>query len=133
MLRRLMSNSKTMFSHFLLAVAILLSCGALLPAWGIIPLPSEDSHTISLNGTWRFKLEQAPTPPRTPGLGSGPLPIICPTNFEAFYRADYAEDAAWHDLAVPGNWEMAGFSPTTYNNPDNASGFYKLSFAVPAD
>src|SRR4029434_9860304 len=38
-----------------------------------------------------------------------------------------------HDLAVPGNWEMAGHSPATYNQPDNASGFYRLRFNVPAE
>jgi len=28
---------------------------------------------------------------------------------------------------------MAGFSPATYNQPDNASGFYRLKFKVPAN
>src|SRR4029078_11994908 len=33
----------------------------------------------------------------------------------------------------PGNWEMPGYSPATYNNPDNTSAFYRLEFDVPAD
>ena len=42
------------------------------------------------------------------------------------------DDAAWAELAVPGNWEMAGFSKPTYNNPDNAVGLYRRWMEVPA-
>jgi beta-galactosidase/beta-glucuronidase len=76
-------------------------------------------------------LEQALAPPRVLGTSGRPIPIEYPTNFETFYATDYHEDASWHNLAVPGNWEMAGFSPATYNQPDNASGFYRLQFEVP--
>ena len=34
---------------------------------------------------------------------------------------------------MPGNWEMFGYSPATYNNPDNAIGMYRLQFDVPAE
>lgn len=97
-----------------------------------IPIPAETNHVVSLDGTWRFKLEQAPAPPRFLGVSGRPIPVDYPTNTEPFYLANYEENAAWHDLTVPGNWEMAGYSPATYNNPDNASGFYRLRFAVPA-
>ena len=77
---------------------------------------------ISADGVWRFKLERpasATTKPARPGLM---VAIDTPAQFEPFYTSDYNEDGNWHDLAVPGNWEMAGFSPATYNQPDNASG-----------
>ncbi len=98
----------------------------------VIPIPDERASVQSLDGAWRFKLEQAPPPPRFLGTTGKPIPIICPTNFEPFYLTSYREDSAWHDLGVPGNWEMAGYSPATYHQPDNASGFYRLLFEVPA-
>ncbi len=52
---------------------------------------------------------------------------------EPFQEPEYKEGPDWHELAVPGNWEMAGFSPATYNQPDNAIGLYRLSFDVPAE
>jgi beta-galactosidase/beta-glucuronidase len=104
----------------------------LFPTSASIPLPTEDEHVVSLNGVWRFKLEQAPPPPRFLGASGRPIPIVYPTNIEPFYLTNYSEDATWHDLAVPANWEMAGFSPATYHQPDNASGLYRLSFEVPA-
>lgn len=36
-------------------------------------------------------------------------------------------------MDVPSNWEMAGYSPATYYQPDNASGFYRKTFVVPED
>ena len=95
-------------------------------------LPAEPSHVRSLNGTWCFKLEQ-PGNVKSRGGDSGTIsPITTPATFEPFYTPDYKEDAAWRDLAVPGNWEMAGYSPATYNQPDNASAFYRLWVEVPA-
>ena len=113
-------------------LAALLVAGPPLFLQAASPLPSETENRISLNGVWRFKLEQAPAPPRLLGTSGRPIPIEYPTNFEAFYATDYREDGAWRDLSVPGNWEMAGISPATYNQPDNASGFYRLKFQVPA-
>ena len=93
--------------------------------------PTEPEHVISLNGTWRFKLEQ---PGNVKSLHD-PLnvlpPITTPATVEPFYTLDYQEGAGWHDLTVPGNWEMAGYSPATYNQPDNASAFYRLWIDVP--
>jgi len=86
---------------------------------------------VPLDGTWRFKLEQAPAPPRFLGVSERPIPIDYPATPEPFYRTDYREDTNWHELSVPGNWEIAGFSPATYNQPDNASGLYRLRFEVP--
>lgn len=60
------------------------------------------------------------------------MPIRTPATFEPFDKPDYQEGREWTNLAVPGNWEMAGLSPATYNQPDNASGFYRLWFKVPA-
>jgi len=76
-------------------------------------VPSQPTFVTSLDGNWRFKLEKEPTEP--------------------FYALDYKEDSNWHDFAVPGNWEMAGYSPATYWNPDNASGDFRHWFTAPAD
>ena len=100
-------------------------------ATGIIPIPSEPDHVISLNGTWRFKLEQAKGRETRPENWNTKVPIDYPATFEPFFQPDYTEDASWHDIPVPGNWEMAGHSPATYNQPDNASAFYRLTFDVP--
>jgi beta-galactosidase len=110
----------------------LLTQSAVTTVWAVVPIPAGKDDAVSLNGTWRFKLEQAPAPPRVLGTGGRPIPIEYPTNIEPFYLPDYREDTAWNGLNVPGNWEMAGFSPATYNQPDNASGLYRLRFAVPA-
>src|SRR5581483_10110234 len=96
-----------------------------------IPIPADKDHVVSLDGTWRFKLEQVKSPAGFRG-DRKPLPPDYPATFEPFFKTDYQENAAdRHDLAVPGNWEMAGFSPATYNNPDNTSGFYRVWFDVP--
>ena len=122
----------TLFSRTFRGLPALFVGAAALSLQAAVPLPSESENAISLNGVWRFKLEQAPAPPRFLGTSGKPIPIDLPTNFESFYSIDYHEDSAWHELAVPGNWEMAGFSPATYNQPDNASGFYRVKFGVPA-
>ena len=94
------------------------------------PIPSNPGNVRSLDGAWRFKLEQAKG--KYEGKGQKPrLPLDYPKTFEPFYKIDYKESDGWVDLNVPGNWEMAGLSPATYNQPDNASGFYRLWFEVP--
>jgi len=93
-------------------------------------IPVDQSHVVSLDGQWRFKLEQAQ--PRTNNWGTQ-LPVDYPAAFEPFFKADYKEDAGWHDIKVPSNWEMAGYSPATYGQPDNASGFYRKWINIPAD
>lgn len=97
----------------------------------IAPIPADSSYSISLNGTWRFKLEQENGKSKRPDAFTTKYPIELPRTFEAFYLPTYAEGAKWHDLNVPGNWEMAGYSPATYYQPDNASGFYRKKFVVP--
>ncbi|HET6456681.1 MAG TPA: hypothetical protein VFI02_19950, partial [Armatimonadota bacterium] len=91
----------------------LLSLGLQLTA---AVIPSDSHYWQSLDGAWRFKLGRMPGAPAEP-----------------FYTPDYREDITWNDLGVPGNWEMAGFSPATYVNPDNSSGLYRTWIAVPAD
>ena len=113
----------------LLAAGLLL---AAIPRVNAALPPTEPAHLLSLDGTWRFKLEQ-PGDITTPPTDFGRIsPITTPATFEPFYTPEYKEGAGWHDLAVPGNWEMAGYSPATYNQPDNASAFYRLWFKVPA-
>jgi beta-galactosidase len=109
---------------------LLLVCGASLSPAGI-PIPAEKDHVTSLNGTWRFKLEQPGGYSSKTNHGGRPVAVVNPATIESFQTIDYKEDKAWLDLNVPGNWEMAGLSPATYNQPDNASGLYRLWFDVP--
>lgn len=95
-------------------------------------LPAEPAYLLSLNGTWRFKLEQPGDVTAPPGNWQFLSRITTPATFEPFFAPDYKEGPDWHDLAVPGNWEIPGYSPATYNQPDNASAFYRLWFDVPA-
>lgn len=98
-----------------------------------ITIPSEPEHVWSLDGTWRFKLEQAvPDKDQRDTNWEMIAPILTPESFESFFALDYREDGDWHDMEVPCNWEMLGYSPATYDNPDNASGFYRKWFEVPA-
>ena len=103
--------------------------------------PGDDRHPSrsgffvrSLDGQWRFKLEQAGDYPAVGSFGGKPHPIVLPKAFEPFQTLDYKEDPSWQVITVPGNWEMFGYSPATYNNPDNAiAGIYRLQFDVPAE
>ncbi len=42
------------------------------------------------------------------------------------------DDHAWATLAVPSNWEMAGYSIPTYNTVDDSVGLYRREIEVPA-
>ena len=114
------------------------------------PMPTDSRFNISLDGKWRFKLEQGAREVKRPdNFGSivgmviapaegvnrpdnfGLNPIKLPEKFETFYLPDYIEDASWHDMNIPSNWEIAGYSPATYEHPDNASAFYRKTFVVP--
>jgi beta-galactosidase len=113
----------------------------------LVPQPQGDRYSISLNGEWRFKLESAGDDVRLGSEGDNDARAAADrakaqattssataSNAKAtepFQNLDYKEDKSWVDLKVPGNWEMAGLSPTTYNQPDNASGYYRLWFQVP--
>ncbi|MBP6964935.1 MAG: hypothetical protein KBC96_11070 [Armatimonadetes bacterium] len=117
--------------ELMVLTALVLGLGA--SAMAVI-IPADSKYVQSLDGMWRFKLEQAlpDAAERAKSNGYRP-PVITPETFEPFYALEYKEDDSWRDLAVPANWEMPGFSPATYNEPDNASGFYRKSFVVPAD
>lgn len=95
-------------------------------------LPAEPEHVRPLHGAWRFKLEQPGDVTSSPADWHIVSNSTTPASLEPFYAPDYKEGTNWHDLGVPGNWEMAGYSPATYNQPDNAAGFYRLWFEVPA-
>ncbi|HEX8524488.1 MAG TPA: glycoside hydrolase family 2 TIM barrel-domain containing protein [Tepidisphaeraceae bacterium] len=97
-------------------------------------VPAEKEHVVSLDGTWRFKLEQNGEQDHGPGdQGNKKVAPNYPKTFEPFYQAEYQEKEGWNDIKVPGNWEIPGFSAATYNQPDNASGFYRHSFIIPAN
>ena len=98
-----------------------------------VPIPAETQNVVPLDGAWRFKLEQAPKPPWALKQMGPLIPIKYLPTFEPFYTTEYREDTNWHGITVPGNWEIAGFSPATYNQPDNASGFYRVKFFVPSE
>ncbi|HEY3412282.1 MAG TPA: glycoside hydrolase family 2 TIM barrel-domain containing protein [Armatimonadota bacterium] len=120
-------------STFVSVPAAMLVLALLAATAGAIPIPTDGGAGVSLDGMWRFKLEQAgDTAADAPRKLGAIEPITTPETFEPFFRTDYVEDAAWHDLRVPGNWEIAGYSPATYDHPDNASGFYRKWFKVPS-
>ena len=97
-------------------------------------IPSQAKYVQSLDGAWRFKLGQMPSAPADQCESwKTAQPVKTTETFEPFYTLDYKEDVLWNDLAVPGNWEMAGYSPATYNQPDDASGLYRKVFTIPAD
>ena len=81
---------------------------------------------ISLNGTWRFYFE------RTNYNFGTPPNVVMPPATQPFQKLNYVEGSGWTNLAVPGNWEMAGFSPCTYYGPDDTSGLYRDWIQVPA-
>jgi autotransporter-associated beta strand protein len=90
-------------------------------------IPTETNHVISLDGLWRFYFERLTT------YWTGSVPNIgIVDSSQPFERPDYTEVAGWTNLSVPGNWEMAGFSPATYFVPDTTSGLYRNWFQVPA-
>ena len=119
-------------ASLIIAVATTAFINASLAARASVPIPDERDHLISLDGTWRFKLEQAPAPPRVLGVSGRPIPIEYPTNIEPFYLTNYREDAAWRDLGVPGNWEMAGFSPPPTTNRTTPRGSIVSRLKCPA-
>lgn len=111
------------------ALIVLLATSCITSRAAVVP--DEPGHVKSLDGIWRFKLEQPGGYDTSSTNGDRPMPIRTPATFEPFQTPDYQEGPEWTNLAVPGNWEMAGLSPATYDQPDNASGFYRLWFNVP--
>ena len=58
-----------------------------------------------------------------------PLPVSPHTDDFAQPRTD---DQSWNNLAVPSNWEMAGYSVPTYNSVDDTVGLYRRWVMIPA-
>lgn len=110
-------------------------------------IPAEPAFVKSLDGTWRFKLESTGQDERLGSEGDNDAraradrakaqaeqpdaPGAVAKPVEPFEELTYKEGKEWVNLNVPGNWEMAGLSPATYNQPDNAAGVYRLWFDVP--
>jgi beta-galactosidase len=116
----------------LACLATILFVASSSPAAPAAVVPDESTHVTSLDGTWRFKLEQPGGYDAQARNGEHLMPILTPATFEPFQKLEYQEGPEWTNLIVPGNWEMAGLSPATYDQPDNASGFYRLWIDVPA-
>jgi autotransporter-associated beta strand protein len=87
--------------------------------------PAEGSNVTSLNGTWRFYFERS-----NYNLGTPPEVVLPPAS-QPFQQTNYVETAGWTNMAVPGNWEMAGLSPATYYVPDDTCGLYRTWIQVP--
>ena len=90
--------------------------------------PSGSPYHACLNGDWRFLL--APNPQSAP---------------DDFHEVGFT-DAAWDDVAVPGNWQLQGHDKPIYTNvqypfpiddlpgvpsDDNPTGCYRAWFDVP--
>lgn len=88
-------------------------------------IPADGSYVASLNGTWRFYFERS-----NYNLGTPPN-VVLPPDSQPFQMTNYVETAGWSNLAVPGNWEMAGFSPATYYVPDDTCGLYRDWIQIP--
>jgi len=111
---------------------LVLSAAFAVPAIASL-IPIDKRSEKSLDGAWRFKLEQAKSLTAPPVNWETAYPNETPEEFEQFFTPDYREDSSWDDLAVPSNWEMPGYSPATYYQPDNVSGFYRKWFEAPAE
>src|SRR5690625_1345255 len=80
-----------------------------------------DARTISLNGTWRFRL--SPT-----AAGTGP----------DFLAADF-DDSAWDEIAVPSHWVLEDITPLAGGEPRSLRGtaegplYTNTAFPIPID
>lgn len=89
--------------------------------------PSRSPFYKSLNGLWKFNWVKKPAD----------RPVD-------FYKVDY-DVSQWHDISVPGNWELQGFGVPIYTDTeypfpsdppriphdDNPVGSYKRTFTIP--
>jgi len=73
-------------------------------------------HSLSLNGSWRFKYR--------PGSALGD---------DRDFSSPGFGDAAWATIAVPGHWELQGFAEPKYAKVDDGTGLYRRTFQVPAN
>lgn len=76
-----------------------------------IPTDGNEKLSISMNGTWKFKL-------------NGPA--------GDFYKPGF-NDSKWDKITVPGNWECQGFEKPTYRPPTPAEGLYRRTFTIPKE
>ena len=58
-----------------------------------------------------------------------PPPAVPASNND--FAQPAAADLGWDNLAVPSNWEMAGYSVPTYNSVDDTVGLYRRFVTVP--
>lgn len=103
------------------------------------PYSSKGDNYLLLNGTWKFNYVE--------NFSERPM--------DDFYKSDF-DDSAWHDIKVPGNWEVQGFGDPIYvnatyeftspgfepfwNSPNpplvpeefNPTGTYRKEFEIPA-
>lgn len=69
--------------------------------------------TVSLDGTWAFKLAKG---------------LATPDELQGWNEPGY-DTRSWDDIAVPGNWETQGFKSPQYGNQiDEMSGYYVRNF-----
>ncbi|MBQ3636504.1 MAG: hypothetical protein II951_12955 [Bacteroidales bacterium] len=76
---------------------------------GILP-PTDRSEEVSLNGTWKLKVEK--------GIREGGVPT---------------EGSGWSEVAVPACWEVLGLCKATYDKADSLTGYYRREFEVPEE
>ena len=69
----------------------------------------------SLNGTWKFKYIHS--------FNTG--------DDSLFYREDF-DVSAWDSILVPGNWDIQGLGPSTYQGTTEGTGLYRTTFTAPA-
>ncbi len=61
-----------------------------------------------------------------------PKPVaLAAAQVDAFASPSF-NDAAWNNMMVPSNWELAGYSIPTYDSVDNTVGLYRRTVTVPA-
>ena len=82
-----------------------------LPPFTYHPIDQRSEFSMSLDGTWRFKLGD---------LG------------DDIGRADF-DDSSWSPITVPGNWELQGFERPAYGTKPLGStdGCYRRTFTAP--
>src|SRR5579863_1928236 len=105
--------------------------GAPVPIGGEGPVAVEkvrvdNPAVLPMMGTWRFRLEHGKSP-----SVKGELPGELDSHEGDFAQAGF-DDSSWSDIAVPGNWEIAGFSRPTFQTPDDDIGLYRRWVEVPA-
>jgi len=121
---------KQLFKCFIIGLSITVASAFNAAATTI---PAEPGHAVSLNGTWRFKLEQADAVPAKISFMRPIQKIRMPDAPDAFQEPDYKEGPDWHDLAVPGNWEMAGIHrrlTTSRTTPSVSIGCRSMSLPI---